>query len=138
MNPLVVDERNMILAGHGRLEGARLEGATPVPIIRFDHLSEAQKRAYVIADNKIAEQTGWNREMLAIELGELINLLPVEELDVSITGFETGEIDLLFADMASAQPGPEDVIPVFPETATTRRGDVWRLGKHRLLISTEN
>ena len=133
LNPLIVDERNMILAGHGRFEGARLEGATHVPIIRFDHLSEAQKRAYVIADNKIAEQAGWNREMLAIELGELISLLPVEELDVSITGFETGEIDLLFADMASAQSGPEDVIPPFPETAITRRGDLWRLGKHRLL-----
>ena len=61
-----------------------------MPIIRFDHLSEAQKRAYVIADNKIAEQAGWNREMLAIELGELINLLPVEELDISITGFRNG------------------------------------------------
>ena len=133
LNPLIVDEANMILAGHGRLEAARLEGLTHVPIIRFDHLSEAQKRAYVIADNKIAEQAGWNREMLAIELGELINLLPVEELDVSITGFETAEIDLLFADVASSQPGPEDVIPPFPKTAVTRRGDMWLLGKHRLL-----
>ena len=133
LNPLIVDEGNMILAGHGRLEAARLEGVADVPIIRFDHLSEAQKRAYVIADNKIAEQAGWDREMLAIELGELIDLLPVEELDVSITGFETAEIDLLFADMASAQPGPEDVIPPFPETAVTRRGDLWLLGKHRLL-----
>ena len=133
LNPLIVDEANMILAGHGRLEAARLEGLTHVPIIRFDHLSEAQKRAYVIADNKIAEQAGWNREMLAIELGELINLLPVEELDVSITGFATPEIDLLLADMASSQPGPEDVLPPFPKTAVTRRGDVWLLGKHRLL-----
>ncbi len=133
LNPLIIDEGNMILAGHGRLEAARLEGVAHVPIIRFDHLSEVQKRAYVIADNKIAEQAGWDREMLAIELGELIDLAPVEDLDVSITGFETAEIDLLFADMARAQPGPEDVIPPFPETAITRRGDVWLLGKHRLL-----
>ena len=74
----------MILAGHGRLEGARLEGMTHVSIIRFGHLSEAQKRAYVIADNRIAEQAGWDREILAIELGELIDLLPVEGLDISI------------------------------------------------------
>ena len=72
----------------GVLRAARLEGIAHVIIIRFDHLSEAQKRAYVIADNKIAEQAGWNCEMLAIELGELINLLPLEELDVSITGLK--------------------------------------------------
>ena len=123
----------MVLAGHGRLEGARLEGMAQVPIVRFDHLSEAQKRAYVIADNKIAEQAGWDREILAIELGELIDLLPVEGLDVSLTGFETPEIDLLLADMASSRPEPEDTLPALPETAVTRRGDLWFLGKHRLL-----
>src|SRR5271166_6859094 len=104
-----------------------------IPVLRFDHLSEAQKRAYVIADNKIAEQAGWDREMLAIELGELIDLLPVEGLDISLTGFETPEIDLLLADMASSRPGPEDAVPAVPVTAATRRGDLWLLGKHRLL-----
>ena len=133
MNPLIVDDGDMILAGHGHLEAARLEGMAHVPIIRFDHLSEAQKRAYVIADNRIAEQAGWNREMLAIELGELIDLLPVEGLDISLTGFETPEIDLLLADMASSRPGPEDAVPAVPVTAATRRGDLWLLGKHRLL-----
>jgi len=133
LNPLIVDDGNMILAGHGRLEGARLEGMAHVPIIRFGHLTEAQKRAYVIADNKIAEQAGWDRELLSIELGELIDLLPVEGLDVSITGFETAEIDLLLADMASSRPGPEDAIPAFPATPVTRRGDLWLIGKHRLL-----
>jgi DNA modification methylase len=133
LNPLIVDDKNMILAGHGRLEGARLEGMPQVPVIRFGHLSEAQKRAYVIADNKIAEQAGWDREMLAIELGELIDLLPVEGLDISLTGFETPEIDLLLADMASSRPDPEDALPTLPETAVTRRGDRWLLGKHRLL-----
>jgi ParB-like chromosome segregation protein Spo0J len=78
LNPLIVDDENMILAGQGRLEGARPEGMAHVPIVRFGHLSEAQKRAYVIADNKIAEQAGWDRELLSIELGELIELLPIE------------------------------------------------------------
>ena len=90
LNPLIVDDENMILAGHGRLEGARLEGMAHVPIVRFGHLSEAQKRAYVIADNKIAEQAGWDRELLSIELGQLIDLLPIEGLDVSITGIRNG------------------------------------------------
>src|SRR5580658_3945844 len=133
LNPLIVDDENMILAGHGRLEGARLEGMAHVPIVRFGHLSEAQKRAYVIADNKIAEQAGWDRELLSIELGELIELLPIEGLDVSITGFETSEIDLLLADMASSRPDPEDAIPAVPQTAVTRPGDLWLLGRHRLL-----
>src|SRR5579863_2470034 len=104
LNPLIVDDENTILAGHGRLEGARLAGMAQVPIVRFGHLSEAQKRAYVIADNKIAEQAGWDRELLSIELGELVELLPIEGLDVSITGFETAEIDSLLADMASLRP----------------------------------
>ena len=133
LNPLIVDDENVILAGHGRLEGARLEGMAQVPIVRFGHLSEAQKRAYVIADNKIAEQAGWDRELLSIELGELIELLPMEELDVSITGFETAEIDLLLADIGSSRPSAEDAIPAVPKTAVTQRGDLWLLGKHRLL-----
>jgi hypothetical protein len=133
LNPLIVDDENMILAGHGRLEGARLEGMAQVPIVRFGHLSEAQKRAYVIADNKIAEQAGWDRELLSIELGELIELLPIEGFDVSITGFETAEIDLLLSDMGSLRPDPEDALPALPETTVTRRGDLWLLGTHRLL-----
>ncbi len=71
LNPLIVDDGNMILAGHGRLEGARLEGMAHVPVIRFGHLTEAQKRAYVIADNKIAEQAGWDRELLSTRRGDL-------------------------------------------------------------------
>jgi hypothetical protein len=97
LNPVIVDDDNTVLAGHGRLEAALLEGLTHVPIIRFDHLTAAQKRAYLIADNRIAEQAGWDREILAIELGELIDLLPVEGMDVSLTGFEAPEIDLLLA-----------------------------------------
>jgi DNA modification methylase len=133
LNPILVDEDNMLLAGHGRLAAAQEEGLTHVPIIRFTHLSAAQKRTYLIADNKIAEQAGWDREMLAIELGELIDLLPTEGLDIGITGFETTEIDLLLADRGTPIPEPDDVLPPVPKNAVTRRGDLWQLGKHRLL-----
>ena len=134
LNPVLVDDANVILAGHGRVEAAKLEGFAQVPVIRFDHLTEAQKRAYVIADNKIAEQAGWDREILAIELGELIDLLPTEGLDVSLTGFPAPEIDLLIKDMASPSTlEPEDKIPPAPRNPTTRRGDLWLLGRNRLL-----
>lgn len=126
LNPVLVDDDNMILAGHGRVEAARLEGFGAVPVNRFDHLTDAQKRAYVIADNKIAEQAGWDREILAIALGELIDLLRVEGFDVSLTGFEAPEIDLLLAE-------PEDVAPPLPRNPITRRGDLWQLGKHKVL-----
>jgi DNA modification methylase len=133
LNPVLVDDANMVLAGQGRLEAAKLEKLTHVPVIRFDHLTAAQKRAYLIADNRIAEQAGWDREILAIELGELIELLPAEGLDVSLTGFEAPEIDLLLADMAPSRPEPEDILPALPRNAVTRRGDLWLLGKHQLL-----
>ena len=132
LNPILADDDNVVLAGHGRLEAARLEGLAQAPVIRFSHLSVAQKRAYVIADNKIAEQAGWDRELLAIELGELIELLPAEGMEISLTGFEAAEIDLLLADMGASNPGPEDVVPALPKTAVTRPGDLWRLGKHRV------
>jgi ParB-like chromosome segregation protein Spo0J len=135
LNPLIVDGENTILAGHGRLEGARLVGLTEVPVIRFDHLTPAQKRAYLIADNKIAEQAGWDREILAIELGELTELLPAQGFDVSLTGFETAEIDVLLADMATSKQEQEESLPDLPENPVTRPGDLWLLGKHRLLTA---
>jgi DNA modification methylase len=131
-NPIIVDEANTVLAGHGRLEAARLEGLTHVPIICLDHLTAVQKRAYLIADNKLAEQAGWSREVLAIELGELTELLPAENLEVSLTGFEIAEIDLLLADMAASKLEPADALPAVPQNAVTEHGDVWLLGKHRL------
>lgn len=133
INPVVADDDDIVLAGHGRLQAARLAGLDYVTVVRFDHLTEAQKRAYLIADNRIAEQAGWDREMLAIELGELADLLPAEGLDVALTGFEMAEIDLLVADMAPSQPQPEDAHPDVPANPVTRRGDLWLLGKHRIL-----
>jgi ParB-like chromosome segregation protein Spo0J len=78
IKPVVIDDNNTILAGHGFVQAAQLAGLAHVSVIRFSHLTETQKRAYLIADNKIAKQAGWNREMLAIELGELIDLLPAK------------------------------------------------------------
>jgi hypothetical protein len=133
LNPAIVDDENTILAGHGRFEAARLEGLTHVPVLRFNHLTEAEKRAYAIADNRLAEQAGWDRQLLSIELGELINLLPIEGLDISLTGFEIPEIELLVASRAKPRSTPEDVVPQPPLHAVTRPGDLWLLGDHRLL-----
>jgi DNA modification methylase len=132
IKPVIVDDKDTILAGHGFVEAARLAGLTHVSVLRFSHLTEAQKRAYLIADNRIAEQAGWDREMLAIELGELIELLPAEDLEVSLTGFAVPEIDLLLADMAASRAEPEESLPSVPENAVSRQSDVWLLGKHRL------
>jgi ParB-like chromosome segregation protein Spo0J len=133
LSPAVVDDQNMILAGHGRVEAARLQGLTHVPIHRFSHLTDAQKRAYAIADNRIAEQAGWDRQLLSVELGELIDLLPIESLDISVTGFEMPEINLFLAGRAKSKSAPEDVVPRLPRNAVTRPGDLWLLGEHRLL-----
>lgn len=133
LNPIIVDENNIVLAGHGRLEAARIEGLIHVPIVCFGHLTPLQKRAYLIADNKIAEEAGWNRELLAIELSELTDLLPVEGLDVSVTGFATPEVDLLLADMGHANSAEESMLVPLPPHAVTQEGDLWQLGRHRLL-----
>ena len=133
LNPVLVDDANMILAGLGRFEAARLEGLTHVPIVRFGHLTEAQKRAYPIADNRIAEQAGWGRQRLSIELGELMDLRPTEGLDISVTGFEIHEIELLVTNRAEPGSAPEGVAPRPPRHAITRPGDLSLLGGHRLL-----
>jgi len=95
VNPILIDRNNRIIAGHGRWEAAKAEGYSQVPTIRLEHLTEEQRRAYVIADNKLAEKAGWDREMLVAELGELISL----ECDFDAIGFEPAEIDALFADV---------------------------------------
>lgn len=133
LNPVIVDDAGLVLAGHGRLEAARLVGIATVPVLRFAHLSPARKRAYVLADNRIAEQAGWDRELLALELGELVDLLPTEGLDVTLTGFEAAEVDLLLADMAASRSDPDDALPPLPRRATSQLVDLWALGKHRLL-----
>jgi DNA modification methylase len=132
-NPVLVDAGGTIIAGHGRVEAGKRLGLAAVPVIRVDHLSDAQKRAYIIADNRLAELAGWDRELLAIELGELSTL--DLDFDVEVTGFETGEIDVLIdGSKAQAKADPDDAVPAMPnEPAISRPGDLWLLGRHRLL-----
>jgi DNA modification methylase len=132
--PILVDDDGMILAGHGRLQAAKLLGLDRVPVITISALTDAQKRALVLADNKLAERAGWDRELLAVELGELSILLPDLGLSVELTGFEVGEIDSILADVEEhkAASPDDDLVPV-PETSVTQPGDLWLLGRHRLL-----
>jgi ParB-like nuclease domain len=132
VNPVLVDDTGMIIAGHGRAAAANRLGYDSVPTVRLDHLSEAEKRAYVIADNRLAELAGWDQGLLAIELGELGAL--ELNFDLTITGYEEPEIDLLL--LNSTPPAdPEDSFtpPDLTGPAVTKLGDLWLLGPHRLL-----
>ena len=109
-NPVLIDDDNRIIAGHGRVEAAKLLGLEAIPTCRLSHLSEAEKRAYILADNKLAERAGWDKELLAIELQGLIEL----DTDIELTGFETAEIDLILEEAreaSGAMSGPEDTAP---------------------------
>jgi DNA modification methylase len=135
-NPVLIGEDGEIIAGHGRVEAAKLLGLDSVPTVRLAHLSAAQRRAYVLADNKLALNAGWDRELLAIELQGLIDI----DFDVELTGFSPTEIDLVLDEAREGSPnGPteaEDQIPFpidDPTSAVTRAGDVWCLGRHRLI-----
>ena len=132
-NPVLVDDAKQIIAGHGRVEAAKLLGIDAVPTVRLSHLSAAEKRAYVLADNKLAEKAGWDRELLAIELQGLIEL----DVDIELTGFEMAEIDLILDEAREASGdagGPEDAVsePSL-DPAVSQTGDLWLLGSHRLL-----
>ena len=132
-NPVLIDDTKQIIAGHGRVEAAKLLGIETVPTCRLSHLSDADKRAYVLADNKLAEKAGWDRELLAIELQGLIEI----DVDIELTGFEMAEIDLILEEAreaTGAPSGPEDDVPErSPGPAVTQTGDLWLLGTHRLL-----
>jgi len=128
-NPILVDGDNGIIAGHGRLMAARKLGLESVPSIRLTHLSEAQKRAYVIADNKLALNAGWDEELLSLELGELQAI----DFDLSLIGFSEDELAGLMVTELEDGLTDEDAVPEAPETPTTVEGDVWVLGNHRLM-----
>jgi len=131
-NPVLIDDTKQIIAGHGRVEAAKLLGIDAVPTCQLAHLSETDKRAYILADNKLAERAGWDKELLAIELQGLIEL----DVDIELTGFDTSEIDIILEDAreATGDPsGPEDEVPNSLGPAVTQTGDLWLLGTHRLL-----
>ena len=128
-NPVLIDDGGQIIAGHGRVEAAKLLNFQELPTVRLSHLSEDEKRAYVLADNHLAEKAGWDREILAIELQHLIDV----GFEVDLTGFGTAEIDLLMDDAAHSNAA-EDAVPAYSkEPAVSQLGDLWLLGKHRLL-----
>jgi DNA modification methylase len=130
-NPLLVDGAGLILAGHGRVEAAKRLGFSRVPVIRISHLSIAQKRAYIIADNKLAEKAGWDRDILAIELQGLIDV----GFDAELTGFDVPEIEMILdAPDPAADNAAEELIPdIAPTRIITKANDLWILGEHRLL-----
>ncbi len=136
-NPVLIGDNNEIIAGHGRVEAAKLLGLESVPTLRLAHLNAEQRRAYVLADNKLALNAGWDQELLAIELHGLI----AADFDIELTGFSAAEIDLVLDAAAEAAPGDgpvdaEDQIPSSdgdPACAVTRPGDLWLLGRHRLI-----
>lgn len=130
-NPILVDETNTIIAGHGRLMAAQRMGMAEVPTIMLANLTEAQKRAYVIADNKLALNAGWDEEMLAVEIEDLIS----EGFDLDLIGFEAEEIDTLLAEANKVSEGltDDDAVPELPEEPVSKPGDVWLLGRHRVV-----
>ena len=131
INPIVVDEKKIIVAGHARVLAAKKLGLDLVPIIRVDYLSEAEKRAYILADNKIAENAAWDENLLRIEL-EFLTHIDID-IDATITGFETAEIDVLLN--APLEREPEDPPPPLPEAkdTVTRPDDLWLCGPHRVV-----
>jgi DNA modification methylase len=126
-NPVLIDGSNGIIAGHGRVMAAQKLGLESVPCIRLDHLTETQKRAYIIADNKLALNSGWDEEMLALELAELRG----EDFDLSLIGFDEAELGDLLCETTEGETDPDEV-PEPPIDPVTVPGDVWVMGKHRI------
>jgi DNA modification methylase len=130
-NPILVDGDGVVIAGHGRLAAVKLLGHESVPTLCLDHLSEVERRAYRIADNRLAELSSWDKGLLAIELGELQGL----DFEVELTGFDLGEIGLILD--AADGPAPEDAVPPpAPGAVVSRPGDLWILGGHRLFCGS--
>ncbi len=133
-NPVLISDTCEIIAGHGRVEAAKQLGLETVPTLKLSHLDATQRRAYLLADNKLALNAGWDHDVLAIELQALIDL----EFDLEITGFSLAEVDLALEDARASSPENGDtednkLIPMQSGSALTRSGDLWILGRHRLL-----
>ncbi len=136
-NPILIDSHNMILAGHGRVEAAALMAMATVPCVRIETMTPEQKRAYVLADNKLAMNAGWDEELLAEELKSLLEI--DLDFDIGVTGFSIPEIDSLIEGLAPEEPGnpEEDRLPLIAHgPSVARQGDLWSLGSHRLLCGS--
>lgn len=131
VNPVLIDKDKNIIAGHGRCEAAKAEGIKEVPCVMVEHLTEAQKKAYIIADNKLALDAGWDNEILAVELESLKDL----NFDVELTGFNAAEIDDLFSNIHDKEVSDDDfdLDAALEEETITKQGDLWLLGRHRLV-----
>jgi DNA modification methylase len=130
-NPVLVNRSRMIIAGHGRVDAAKRLGMKSVPTICLENLNEDEIRAYILADNRLAERAGWDHSILAIELQHLtaVDL----GFDVAITGFEVGEIDLILQEAAAEEKAEEEPVEISSGPAVTKLGDIWLLGDHRLI-----
>lgn len=133
VNPVLIGDDDSIIAGHGRVEAAKLLGRKTVPTLEISHLSDAERRAYLLADNKLALNAGWDNELLALELQGLLD----DDFDLELTGFNIAEIDFIIEDAASANPdasdpADDDVLDI-DGPAVTRMGDLWLLGSHKLI-----
>lgn len=129
LNPIIVDGESGIIAGHGRVMAAQKLGLKELPCVEASHLTDAQRKAYVIADNKLALNAGWDDEMLRIELGELGEM----GFDLELTGFSLDEIDELQIEEIEDGLTDEDAVPEIADEPVTKLGDVWQLGNHRLM-----
>lgn len=127
-NPVLIDEENGIIAGHGRLQAALKLGIDEVPAVRLVGLTEAQKKAYVIADNQLALNAGWNLELLKVEIEQLKEL----DFNLDLLGFGDA-LDDMFPEPLQDGLVDEDSVPEVPPEPTTKMGDVWLMGKHRLM-----
>lgn len=132
INSILIDAENHIIAGHGRVEAAKKLGMTHVPAVRVTHLTDVQRRAYILADNKLAQLAGWDEDILAIELQFLTD--EASDFSVEVTGFSTAEIDLKLDDAAAkpARLSKHDKIPPLEAAPVSRVGDLWRIGDHAL------
>ncbi|MGO9966525.1 MAG: ParB N-terminal domain-containing protein, partial [Bryobacteraceae bacterium] len=128
-NPILVDSMDGIIAGHGRLLAARKFGLAEVPVVVLDHLSETQRRAYILADNKLAMNAGWDEKMLASELREL----ETDGADLALIGFSDEELEALLEDGDAPSEDVTDEVPEPPAQPVTQPGDVWLIGAHRLI-----
>lgn len=125
VSPVLIDAAGNVIAGHGRLEAARLEGITEAPCVPVEHLTEAQRRAYILADNRLAEDAGWDEALVSSELLALRDA----GLDLSLTGFGAADVALT----STEEVVEDDCDLTLPDNPVTQRGQIWQLGRHRLM-----